>query len=209
MRSVYGLLVFFLIVFSWDASAQLFKGGFLLGINASQVDGDTYSGYDRAGLMAGAFIYTPLTHMMDVQFEIKYIGKGAAKPSSATNTDQPQDKYRSNLHYMELPILVRYKTRSKLGIEAGLGFGYLFSYSEEDNYGTIADDRVAHFNKFELSSILGGTWNLTDNLKVDMRFSYSVLPILNPPGEAYSPYFLKRGAYNNLFSLGVYWRIGE
>lgn len=201
MKNAFVATTVFLLIFSINTHAQLFKGGFLAGFNACQVDGDTYSGYDHFGFMAGAFIYTPISTSVDIQFEIKYMGKGASKLSSETDPI----KYVNNLNYIELPVILRVNTRSKFGIEGGLGFAYLFSSSITDNFGTYP----TNFKTFELNMQIGGTYNITDKLKVDLRYSYSLTPILDPAGAAFNPYFLPRGAYNNLFTLGLYYTIGN
>ena len=139
--------VFVLLFLSGTFSlfGQHFKGGLLLGFNASQVDGDTYSGYDKFGLMGGVYVYTPISSMFDVQMEIKYMGKGARKRTSGEDLTQ----YRSNLNYIEIPILLRFNTKSKIGVEGGLGFGYLFSYSVEDEYGELPSSAFPKFKQFE------------------------------------------------------------
>ncbi len=47
---------------------------------ATQVDGDTYGGYNKAGFQGGVFVNTRLSDLFSAQLEIKYTGKGARKP---------------------------------------------------------------------------------------------------------------------------------
>ena len=198
------LLVPFLF-FSQYLMAQRFNGGALLGFNASQVDGDTYSGYNKFGFMGGAFVYTNIADRFDIQMEIKYMGKGARKKT----TDFDPTLYKSNLNYIEIPLLLRYNTKSKIGLQGGLGFGYLFSYSEEDEYGVLPSSATTHFRSFELSSIIGVTYQFAPKFKVDLRYSYSILSLVPIPKVA-TPYFrMGRGVYNNLFSIGVYYTLGK
>jgi hypothetical protein len=184
-------------------AAQQFRGGIIAGINGSQVDGDHYAGYNKLGIMAGFFVYRPVSEKLDIQLEIKYMGKGASKKTTKSDLVQ----YKSQLHYVEMPLLLHYKASRKLGIEAGLGFGYLFSYAEKDEYGEIPIEDAAKFNAFELSSIIGLRYNIKPFLALNLRYSYSILPILNSPGDI--TYFFNRGAYNNLFSIGVMYELGQ
>jgi hypothetical protein len=188
-------------------SAQTFTGGALLGINASQVDGDNYAGYNKLGFMGGAYVYTSLSRRFDLQMEIKYMGKGANKPT----TEQDLTRYTSNLHYIEIPVLVRLNTKIKLGWEAGLGFGYLFSFNEKDENGLLSSQNATQFKPFELSYILGASYQFAPKFLVNLRYSYSVLSIAkkvvdnNVPNMQY--YRVGRGVYNNLFSIGLYYTV--
>ena len=201
------LIASMVLVFSVTCSlyAQRFHGGLLLGFNASQVDGDTYAGYDKFGLMGGAFVYTHLSEMLDIQMEIKYMGKGARKRTSTDNLTV----YKSNLNYIEIPILLKLKTKNKIGVEGGFGFGYLFSYSEEDAYGVLPSKAATQFKPFELCTIVGLNYQLNSKYTVDLRYSYSLFSIVGRP-EIANPYFrIGHGVYNNLFSLGILYTLGQ
>jgi hypothetical protein len=198
-----------LLSFIATSHAQRFSGGLVLGVNASQVDGDTYSGYNKFGIMGGVFAYTPLSNKIDLQMEIKYMGKGAHKKT----TEQDLYQYKSILNYIEIPLILRLNTKIKLGWEAGLGFGYLFSYAEKDENGKLPDDGSTSFKPFELSSIIGALYKLSEKFQVNLRYSYSIFTIVDknfslPTGVA-DNFRGGRGVYNNLFSLGVYYTIGN
>lgn len=198
------LILFLVIVGSQLASAQRFKGGFLAGFNASQVDGDTYSGYNKFGLMGGAYVYTSLSNMLDIQMEIKYMGKGAKKAP----TDQDLHEYKSQLNYIEIPVLLRLNLKNKFGIEGGLGVGYLFSYSEEFDYAVVPSQHAAPFKPFELSGLIGLSYSISPRVLVNLRYSYSLLSIVNTV-DVYNPNFWPRGVYNNLFTAGIYYNLGK
>jgi len=83
-----------LLSFASISFAQRFNGGILLGMNASQVDGDTYAGYNKFGSWRSFCLY-PLSKKFDMQLEIKYMGKGANNKT----TETIPSKYRSNLNY--------------------------------------------------------------------------------------------------------------
>jgi hypothetical protein len=195
------LLLFLVLNSSLLSFAQRFEGGFLAGIVASQVDGDTYSGYNKLGISAGAFVFTPLSRMTDLQLEIKYISKGANK--KVTELDPRQ--YTSNLNYIELPILLKLNTGKKIDWQAGIGFGYLFSFTEKDENGPLIYDESAHFKPFELSGLLGMNYAFTEHLSANIRFSYSILPVIDY-GQTTARYF-RSGAFNNLFNISIYYNL--
>jgi hypothetical protein len=78
------LLLVVLLLIPVVLNAQRFKGGVLVGFNGSQIDGDTWSGFYKGGLLAGAFVNTDLRDGFSAQLEIKYSSKGAAP-----NQDHP------------------------------------------------------------------------------------------------------------------------
>jgi hypothetical protein len=182
-----------LCVFSlFPLHAQHFKGGVVAGINGCQVDGDNHAGYNKLGLMAGAFVAYPLSENFDLQMELKYMGKGAKKKTTAIDLSQ----YKSSLNYIDIPVLLRLNTRIKIGWEMGLSFNYLFSSSEEDENGDLPPEGSMDFKPFELSYLIGVKYDLTTKWSAGLRYSYSLLSIVNDSK-----------AYNNLFSLGLFLKL--
>ena len=145
----------------------------------------------------GAFIYTPLSKVMDIQLEIEYNGKGAQSVSTAD--EGYQTEYTLNLNYVELPVLLRYNTIYNVGIDAGLGFGYLFNPTQSISNFT---SNQTSFNHFELSGIIGLEYKLNEKFSTIARFSYS----LNPIAKTYTntnDLFLASGLYNNMITVGI------
>ena len=196
-----GLILSIMVTHQVAVFSQNFKGGIVAGFNGSQVDGDTYAGYNKFGFMGGVFTYVSLNERSDVQLEIKYMGKGANK---VTTESDPQ-RYTNQLNYIEIPVLYRFKTSKKFGFEGGLAFGYLFSYSIKNNYGKLANDLLPDFKHFELSWLLGLNYQWSPKFSLNTRYSYSILPILDR--QANSLYFRNRGSFNNLFSIGIYYTV--
>ena len=57
--------------------SQGFKAGFTLGIAATQVDGDTYGGFDKAGPVAGVWVGRNLGNSWLGRMELRYAQKGS------------------------------------------------------------------------------------------------------------------------------------
>jgi hypothetical protein len=132
------------------------------------------------------------------------MGKGARKRT----TEEDLTQYKSNLNYIEIPVLLRLNTKNKIGVEAGLGFGYLFSYSLENEYGVLPSNETPKFRPFELSYVVGLKYQFAPQFAVNLRYSYSIISIVDTPDVAYT-YFRRSGEFNNLFSLGVYYNLGQ
>ena len=171
----------FFIIFSTSilfVNAQDFKGGIFAGMNVSQVDGDEYAGFNKAGLILGGFVNRDFTKTLTGQLEMIYIGKGSKKP---VNPDKGQFDYRFIASdYIEIPVLLKIKyEKLKLFFETGLSYGILFSSREEDENGEINIPRIGPFKKNEFGLILGLNFSITENLSFNTRFAYSILPIAN------------------------------
>ena len=80
--------------------AQRFDGGILAGFNATQVEGDTYKGYNKPGIAAGVYVQTDLAPAIFAAMEIKYSQKGARKKS----TQKDPEIYIMRLNYIEMPV---------------------------------------------------------------------------------------------------------
>jgi hypothetical protein len=180
-----------------QAFPQRFQGGVSAGLNVSQVEGDGFAGYNKAGLNAGIFVNTSITEQTGIQLEIRYSEKGSNKQGTL---EQPE-VYRIELKYIELPLLLLYRVSSRFKAEAGVANAYLFSYNEKDAAGEIPVETP--FSKWELAGIVGGSYILTDHVSAWTRLSYSILRIRKHDSEGV--YWLNRGQYNNVITFGFHY----
>jgi hypothetical protein len=185
---------------------QVFHGGITAGITASQVDGDSYAGFDKLGLQGGIFVSTSLTNYLDARLEIRYASRGASNVASDDNTDE----YRLRLHYIDLPVVVAIKIKQFGAVELGLVPGYLFSIQGEKDNALLTDEDKTTFHNFDLGTLLGATVNLTERASVTIRYSYSIFSIrdMDISGSYYYSWFGKlfghsKGDFNNYLTLGV------
>jgi len=180
-------------------SAQRFSGGFLGGLNASQVDGDFLSGYNKFGVAFGAFTYTALSETFDIQLELKYMGKGARSKTTPVGVE-----YTNQLNYIDIPIVFRMDVNSKIDIEFGTGVGYLFSKISKDIYGNSASDDS--FTSIDWHGIFGLHYPITEQLFVNLRFSYSLLNIRKNLDPKIYP---GKGVRNNVLSICLYYDLSR
>jgi opacity protein-like surface antigen len=183
------------VLFSVSISAQRFHGGLLGGINASQIDGDNWDGYHKAGLNFGAFVNTDLKDKWSAQLEIKYSAKGSSNSS-------PDDLKMISLRYIDIPVLATYQAMDKLKIQAGVSFNYLFSSMLYEGDWYPFDEKC---NPVESAIAIGINYNLLNNIDVNARYNYSIMPI----HSRYSTSSWGDGAwFNNVLSFSVYYNIG-
>lgn len=199
------LLFILILLYCSRSFSQAFHGGVLAGITASQVDGDSYAGFDKLGFQGGVFIITPITHGIDARMEIKFTSRGAKNPASEDNTGF----YKLGLFYIDLPVLAAIKVKQLGSIEFGLIPGYLFAATGEDDYGKIPAESLVDFHKFDLGTLLGISFNVSEKIALNLRYSYSILSIrdLESANDYYSwfgnLFGFSEGDYNNYLSFGV------
>lgn len=149
-----------------------FKAGLKAGISTSQVEGDTYGGFNKAGFAGGATITATLNEKWNAHFEMLFVQKGSKFVGDVNKGDTRF--YVMQLNYVEVPILFQYKQK-KFTFEAGPGIAYLISGREYDFYGIVQN--ALPFKKTELSASIGVNYTIYKNLGINWRFTNSLLPI--------------------------------
>ena len=206
MKKFFWLLI--IVVVPFELSGQRFNGGLLAGVTASQVDGDSYAGFDKVGLQGGVFVNTMLADNLGLQMEIKYAGRGARKKTS----ENDPSVYKLKLHYIDIPLLLFYSVKNKYIFEAGLIPGYLFEAGGEDSGGDIPQDYLVKFRKVDFSWLVGFRYRINDNLSAGMRYAYSLVSINDYDYRVPSYNWLGNlfgyniGDYNNYLTFGIYYQ---
>jgi len=187
--------IFFLSVFLLPTQflfSQSFKAGLFSGICASQVAGDNLSGFDKAGLIVGGLVNTPVAEKWKLQMEIMYIQKGSKKPIS----ENESSFYIMKLNYAEVPVLVTWNFYKALSLEAGPSIGFLLSASEEDEHGIR--ESIPAFEKMDYSANIGIRFVYKEHWSFSFRFGQSFIPIRKNEEITYSYQYLISGQYNTI-----------
>jgi hypothetical protein len=184
--------------------AQEFNGGIIAGGIISQVDGDTWKGYDKFGYLAGGYVSLKISPHSSFQMEMAYIQKGSRHNADSSNFyDQT---YLLRLHYLEIPVLYQYTFGRRFSLEAGPAVDVLMGYEEEQD--GISDPPTEPIRNITLSGILGASVYLTHNLKANFRVNYSLMSLRDtdaPYPDAYRKMFFQYGQFNNVLSLSLMW----
>lgn len=193
-----------LLLIAQFAHAQRFDAGILAGFNASQVEGDSFKGYHKPGILAGFFVQTDVAPAIFTGLEIKFSQKGARKKIKPK--DPEPEKYIMRLNYVDVPVFAGFRTSDRGAVIAGASFGYLISGREFDEYGEFVPEDQNEFNNFDLQPFIGFQFDMLDNLKLDLRGALSVLPIRGQPGDNATSYYWLNNQFNNVISLAFYYR---
>ena len=171
MHKIY-LIVALVCVFASVTEAQQFQGGVAGGLIGSQVAGDTYSGFNKAGAYAALWVRLDLSERSSLQTEVSYFQKG-----SRHNPDEKRQDmtfYLLRLGYIEMPFLYQLQLKSKIRLEVGPSFSFLFHSHEELDYQEVS---YGKFNLINPSFMAGIGYPLTEKLSVHFRMNSSLISI--------------------------------
>ncbi len=190
------ILLLFLIIatfFNPKLSAQQFDGGLVVGLTGSQIDGDSNSGYHKAGLVFGGWVLAHVGERFGIQSGMQYMGKGAKKLINPDINDYTS--FKTSLHYVEVPCIATYKINQKVNAEIGLGCGYLVDDSKEWEGSPLPED-IGSKNNFDWSAKIGLRYCFTEHWYTNLRLSYSMLPISSHPNQ-----------FNNVVEISISYQI--
>ena len=180
--------------------AQDFSGGILAGLAASEISGDRLQGPNKAGLYFGGFVNRYFSPRSSIQMELDYIQKGSREnPDSSNNYYY----YRLRLNYIEIPVHYRYDFSERGTLETGLSLGVLVHQDEEGHSGAVLSG--LSFDLFDLSANIGIFYTLLKDLRINIRYSNSLLPIR--PHAGGTTWRGNRGQYNEVLSFVLFYEL--
>ena len=152
--------------------SQRFNGGVMAGVAGTQVAGDTYSGFNKAGIYAGGFVNLQVSPRSIFQMELEYFQKGSRR-----NPDPEKgiyDEYLFRANYVEMPVLYQFVINKRFQVEAGPSAGFFINYFEERDGIEITKNPPA---RVTLQINVGMYVALTERWKVNIRTNNSLLNI--------------------------------
>lgn len=187
------------------SEAQDFRAGVLGGGVFSQIDGDNYSGFNKAGFALGVYAARQINPHWLAQFEILYAQKGAKKNPHQASGDYTM--YKASLNYIEIPVFARYYL-NKFSFDAGVSYGVLVSSKEEDEHGEFDADP---FEDQEWATLIGVNYQINPRLYAGFRWGYSITRIRKAYGGDYDwqqhPIWgNKFGQYNHTVSIMLHYQ---
>lgn len=186
-----------------EGNSRIFYGGIAAGINASQIDGDTYTGYHKAGLNIGLSSIIRFNNFIYGNIELLYTQKGAR---NYFNYESPQIGtipilYIAQLHYIEIPVNVQILVQERILIGLGASYNRLFNQKEymENYYPNNINNKPPNFKQQDIELNIGASYLLYKNILARARYQYSLQSIrdaIQIPSN-----FNTIAQYNNLFAL--------
>lgn len=212
MKQSFYILLF--LIFAGKASAQgnnpywsnqIFRAGPILGLNFSQVDGDSDAGVHKMGLHTGLGSYVSLSQRLGIQLDLLFSQKGSrfAHQIVSPSLGPYFEVYKMKLNYIEIPLSLNFYYTSDIHFGAGASFNRLIGSKETFTglFGTTTfDPDVYRFEKNTWDGFLSASYRLTDKMRVEVRYQRSITPIRE---RFYAPEKFSNGPHqaNNLFVL--------
>lgn len=196
----FSLLALIAVFLSSPLWAQQFHGGLKLGVTTTQVAGDTYAGFNKAGINGGAFVNLGLGNQLAAQLELAYFMKGSRFNDQPDLPDFKQ--YLLRLNYIEMPVLLQYEL-SGFVFEAGVSFDFLLSSFEEKDYLQVSQN---DWRKMTLNSVFGIMYSMSEKWMLSFRTVNSITSVRKNavPGNV-KRYGSKFGEFNDALLLSVYY----
>lgn len=221
LKELKGVFCFLLVLFlGVNLSAQEFFGGLILGGDVSQVGGDARGGYNKLGLVGGAFAGLKLSEDLDVQMELKYIQKGSY--STDVENRPVFDPFLIKLDYIDMPIVFAYNLNKInindinmkwLKLELGVSFDVLLKARQEIQ--GVVVQASDPWKSVVFNTVVGVRVNVKENLEIGIRAIDSMTSICKTSRYPYSNgniaytrrLFGRYGMFNDVLQLAVFWKI--
>lgn len=207
--SLRALAIFSFIFFKYTVTSQVFSLEPALGLNACQVHGDNYSGYNKVGLFAGTCVNARINERASLQLGFYFSQKGARHNPNYKTMELSQ--YRLNLNYIDLPLSLKFFLNSDYYVTAGPSIAYLVTYHEVINYSNQTGRNA--FRPYEIGVNFGLGTHFKEKFNIEVRCSNSVSAVFRWPFPSTVYYsnpvarFFNKGFYNNILTLFVSYRL--
>ena len=195
------------------AAGQRIMGAAIIGVNASQVDGDEVYGYKKFGLNTGLSAIVPFGDHWAVSVENIYNQKGAhQRPVYSSDSVYGDGSYDLKLNYLEVPVLVHYNDKDIVTFGAGFSWGRLIQVTEQRNGwdmpGTTLQSGI--YNKNDFNVLVDVRFRVFERFRFNVRYAYSMTPIATREvvdSKTGSPNI--RDQYSGLFSFRLIYVFNE
>lgn len=224
MRYLQLLLVFTFFTLS-VAYSQRFVGSAILGMNATQVDGDNVYGFHKFGINGGGSVTFAFNEKQTWfgTIELLYTQKGSYRRSLVDSMKKPANvddrfpynrkiKYKLVLDYVEVPVVVHYED-PKTGWSFGAGFawGRLVNIKEIENGYRLNTNMQSHkiYKTSDWSVLADVKFRLYKGLKLNFRYQYTFVPIRTRTFYYNTGETLVRKQYNHMLTLRLIYSFNE
>ena len=177
MKKITVIIISFLLAHM--CFAQGFEAKLVGGINASQLEGDNLSGFDKLGIQVGLGVeYELLKNSISV--ELLFNQKGSAEKTSSQSTN----RLSTTLNYVQIPILYNFnswyneKGFYQITVEGGPYISRLFGVTSTNPSIEVFKD---NFKSFDFGLLLGVKYRFHRHLSIGIRYDQSLSEIYQLP----------------------------
>jgi hypothetical protein len=177
-------IAFNLILVDSTVQAQGFDAALIAGFNASQLEGDNLSGFNKLGLNTGLRIEYALNDRKGIATELLYNQKGS---SSTLKAGTPVNVETLTLQYFSMPVyyyLNEWKHEAydyyRFQLEGGFMVNRLFGVNSSNSF---FNNATQDFNDWDLSLSAGLGYRLGPTWKIALHYERSVTKIYQLPNS--------------------------
>lgn len=161
--------------------SQSFQAAFSVGINASQIDGDLFSGYNKPGIHAGLMVTYEIKQNIKIGLELAYNELGSQR-KLIPGSSSPEEQSKIQVNYISLPAVAQIRPESRLNWLSSLtfNFGVTNSYLVKSKIQNRDDEEILeYFNDWDLALLFGIMYEMSDRIGLEFRINESVNLIFN------------------------------
>jgi hypothetical protein len=183
--SVHFFVMLILVTFCTQLSAQQrFRAGAVVGLTASQIDGDLSAGYNKLGLQAGLRVVSRLKMKSEASLEFLFSQRGAQ--SELIQNKYDYFPFAVTLNYVEVPLQWHYKdwlieggddpseSYYKVGVNVGLSYARLIGTRLDDDNTWLRGVVPDYLKKDDVSVVLGFNFFINRHFGFTVRYNRSL-----------------------------------
>ncbi len=175
------IIITFIAIFSFThlAQAQRVKGELILGMNATQIDGDEIFGFNKLGLNVGVGGIFPFNEHWSLSIETILNQKGSYRKSPIDVNDTTLlPYYNIRLNYLDIPVLIHYEDKGGFTFGAGFSWGRTVGIEEIEHGVKVETTTLAGpYKRDDVNVLADIRFKIWQKLKFNFRYAYSVIPI--------------------------------
>ncbi|MEO7961393.1 MAG: porin family protein [Ginsengibacter sp.] len=171
------------------ANAQQTHFGLKGGVNVSQLNVENNSSYDsKIGLFAGVLAHIHASETWALQPELIYSMEGGRRKTGDIKT---------NLNYINVPVLLQYMFHNGVRLEGGPQLGFLVSAKTKTGSTTVDN---SSFKSTAFSIPLGIGYLTSDGLGFDARYVFGLSNINKDKNPV---------VQSNVFQFGIFYQFSD
>lgn len=171
------------------ANAQQTHFGLKGGVNVSQLNVENNSSYDsKIGLFAGVLAHIHASETWALQPELIYSMEGGRRKTGDIKT---------NLNYINVPVLLQYMFHNGVRLEGGPQLGFLVSARTKTGSTTVDNNS---FKSTAFSIPLGIGYLTSDGLGFDARYVFGLSNINKDKNPV---------VQSNVFQFGIFYQFSD
>jgi hypothetical protein len=182
----------------------IFKGLFIAGLNACQIDGDNEWGYKYFGAEVGVGALARFHNVLSTSLELDYTMKGAR--ARLPSTPDQLEMYNVQWDYISAPVALNAHIKDIVMFSIGLAPGVMTRYKEfnYDGINVTSNPPYGQPRKFDLDIFTGIHFIIKKHYALGLKYSYSLIPIRDALIDT-----RVNGQYNNVLTFRFVYILGQ